>query len=196
MTNQLPMVQNLAAFKLPAGFRGRPAWFCQLWWLVQALLVSPSPQAAFAWRAWWWRCFGARLGKAVRIRPGVRLTFPWRFEAGDYVWIGDSVHLYNLAAIKIGNHSVISQGTHLCTGDHDPSDHSFAIRVSPINVGSQAWVAADCFIAPGVTIGDYCVVGARSVVFRDMPAGMICHGQPCRPKRARILSDHSVILGL
>lgn len=189
MTDLTPPVQNLEAFQLPAGFRGRPAWFCQLWWLVDALLVRPSPQAAFAWRAWWWRCFGARLGKAVRIRPGVRVTFPWRLEAGDHVWIGDSVHLYNLAAIQVGSHSVISQGSHLCTGDHDPADPSFAIRASPIKVGSQVWIAADCFIAPGVTIGDCSVVGARSVVFRDMPSDMICYGQPCQPRRPRILNS-------
>ncbi len=188
MLHLQPPFQNLAAFRLPPGFRGRPAWFCQLWWLVEELLVRPSPQAAFAWRAWWWRRFGARLGRRVRIRPGVRLTYPWRFEAGDHVWIGDSVHLFNLAPIHVGSHSVISQGSHLCTGDHDPADASFAIRCHPIQVGSQAWIAADCFIGPGVRIGDGCVIGARSVVFRDMPDGMVCHGQPCKPKRPRQLS--------
>lgn len=181
--------QDLSAFRLPAGFRTRPAWFCQLWWLVQSLLVAPTPQAAFAWRAWWWRRFGARLGPGIRIRPGVRLTYPWQFEAGEQVWIGDDVRLYNLAPIQLGSHSVISQGSHLCSGDHDPGDATFAIRARPIRVGSQAWIAADCFIGPGVTIGAGAVIGARSVVFADMPGGMICHGHPCRPRRARRPGD-------
>lgn len=185
MTPQPSRLQDLSAFRQPDGFRGRPAWFCQLWWLVQALLVCPSPQAAFAWRAWWWRRFGARLGKGTRIRPGVRLTYPWRFSAGNHVWIGDDVRLYNLAPICVGSHSVISQGSHLCAGDHDPADPAFPIRARAIHVGGQVWIAADCFIGPGVTIGDGSVIGARSVVFGDMPAGMICFGHPCRPKRQR-----------
>jgi putative colanic acid biosynthesis acetyltransferase WcaF len=177
--------QDLKAFHLPVGFRGRPAWFCQLWWLIQSVLVAPSPQAAFAWRAWWWKCFGAHLGQGTLIRPGVRITYPWNFWAGDYVWIGDDVRLYNLSAIRLGNHCVISQGSHLCAGDHDPASSSFAIRAASISVGDQAWIAADCFIAPGVSIGDGCVIGARSVVFADMPSGMICHGHPCKPRRWR-----------
>jgi putative colanic acid biosynthesis acetyltransferase WcaF len=185
MTPARPRLQNLAAFALPQGFRGRPAWFCQLWWLVESLLVLPSPQMAFGWRAWWWRRFGAQLGTGVRIRPGVRLTYPWRFQAGEHVWIGDGVRLYNLASITVGHNSVISQGCHLCTGDHDPEDPAFGIRSAAIHVGNEAWIAADSFLAPGVSIGDGCVIGARSVVFRSMPAGMICHGHPCRPRRPR-----------
>lgn len=181
-----PIWQNLAAFRLPSGFRGRPAWFCQLWWLLQSLLVAPSPQAAFAWRAWWWRRFGARLGTGVRIRPGVQLTYPWRLVAGDHVWIGDGVRLYSLGAITIGSHTVISQGSHLCAADHDPADPAFAIRALPISIGEQVWIAADCFIGPGVQIGPGAVIGARSVVMANQPAAMICHGHPCRPVRARI----------
>lgn len=185
MPPEPPTWQNLAAFRLPPGIRGRSAWFCQLWWLVQSTLVAPTPQAAFAWRAWWWRRFGASLGCGVLIRPGVRLTYPWRLQVGDHVWIGDDVRLYNLAPISIGSHSVISQGSHLCTGDHDPADPSFLQRARPITIGAQAWIAADCFIGPDVTIGAGAVIGARSVVFRSMPAATVCHGHPCRPVRPR-----------
>jgi putative colanic acid biosynthesis acetyltransferase WcaF len=182
---QQVVCQDLSQFTLPEDYRGRPAWFCQLWWLIESLIVAPSPQVAFAWRAWWWRRFGARLGKNVRIRPGVRLTFPWRFEAGDFVWIGNDVRIYNLAPILIGEHAVVSQGSHLCAGSHDPESSCFPLRTAPISIGAQAWIAADCFVGPGVVIGRGAVVGARSVVFSDMPPYMICHGHPCRPRRPR-----------
>jgi putative colanic acid biosynthesis acetyltransferase WcaF len=54
-------------------------------------------------------------------------------------------------------------------------------------VGNGVWIAADVFVAPGVTIGDNTVIGARSSVFHDMPSGMICYGYPCRPVRKRKL---------
>jgi putative colanic acid biosynthesis acetyltransferase WcaF len=55
----------------------------------------------------------------------------------------------------------------------------------PITVGDGAWIAADVFIAPGMTIGDNAVIGARSGVFKDMPAQMICYGTPCQPIKHR-----------
>lgn len=181
-----PLYQDLSKFVMPEGVRGRPAWYCQLWWLIESLVVAPSPQIAFSWRAWWCRLFGAQLGKGVRIRPGVRIVYPWQLRVGDNVWIGNDVRIYNLAPIAIGSHAVVSQGCHLCAGDHDAEDVSFTLRTAPISIGAQAWIAADCFIAPGVTIGCGAVVGARSVVFSDMPPAMICHGHPCRPRRPRL----------
>jgi putative colanic acid biosynthesis acetyltransferase WcaF len=56
---------------------------------------------------------------------------------------------------------------------------------APIVIGDNAWLAADVFVGPGVTIGELSVVGARSVVVRDLPAHAVCVGQPCRPIRDR-----------
>ena len=55
-----------------------------------------------------------------------------------------------------------------------------------IVIGENAWVGADVFVGPRVTIGDLCVVGARSVVVRDLPARTVCVGNPCRPIKPRI----------
>ena len=63
--------QQLDRFSLPAGFRGRPGWYVQLWWLVQTLLFRPSPQVLYGWRRWLLRRFGARIGRDVIIRPSV-----------------------------------------------------------------------------------------------------------------------------
>lgn len=179
------MIQDLSRFRLPLNFRGRAAWQVQLWWMVQASLFAWSPQFAYGLRRWLLRCFGAQIGRAVLIRPSARITYPWKLRVGDYAWIGDDVVVYSLADIEIGAHAVISQRSYLCGADHDYSDPSFAIRGKKITVCAEAWVAADVFVAPGVQIGEGAVIGARSSVFKDMPAGMICMGTPCQPVKAR-----------
>src|SRR5215470_13234324 len=81
-----PEVQDLSRFRLPHDLRGRPAWFVQLWWLFDALLVRPTPQILYGWRRFAWRLFGAKVGRNVLIRPGAKVTFPWKLEIGDYCW--------------------------------------------------------------------------------------------------------------
>lgn len=178
-------MQQLDRFTLPPGFRGRSAVVVQLWWLVEATLFRCSPQFMFGWRRFLLRLFGARIGRQVLIRPTVRTTYPWKLSIGDYSWVGDDVVLYTLGEIRIGNHAVVSQKTYLCTGSHDYSAVDFAIYARPIVVEDQAWLATDVFVAPGVTIGKAAVIGARSTVLEDMPAGMICAGYPARVIRSR-----------
>src|ERR1700730_12396756 len=101
--------QDLSRFRLPKESRGRPAWFVQLWWLFDALFVRSSPQVLYSWRRFWLRVFGAKIGRNVLIRPGVRVIFPWKVVISDFCWIGDNATLYNVAEITIGEHSVISQ---------------------------------------------------------------------------------------
>jgi putative colanic acid biosynthesis acetyltransferase WcaF len=122
----------------------------------------------------------------VLIRPTARVTYPWKVSLGDYCWIGDDVTLYSLGDIDIGPHSVVSQRTYVCAADHDYSQPDFRIRAKPIEIGSECWIAADVFIAPGVKIGDGAVIGARSSVFDDMPMAMVCIGSPCIPVKHRV----------
>lgn len=187
-----PRYQDLSSFDVPAGFRGRPGWFVQLWWIAHALLFRPSPQILYGWRRMLLRLFGARVGRGAIIRPSVRITYPWKVSIGDHAWIGDDVTLYSLGPIDIGAHSVVSQKCYVCAGDHDYRTRDFAIRGRPVTIGREAWVASDVFVAPGVTIGDGTVVGARSTVIRDLPAGMVCFGNPAAAVKPRMPSGAHV----
>jgi putative colanic acid biosynthesis acetyltransferase WcaF len=184
-----PKYQDLSLFVMPAGFRGRPAWFVQLWWIVQALLFHPSPQIFYRWRAFLLRCFGATIGRGVMIRPSASVTYPWKLSIGDHAWIGDEVVLYTLGNITLGSHTVISQRSYLCAGSHDIGDIRFTITNESIEIGDQCWIASDVFVGPGVKVGLGTVVGARSTVTRDLPSGVIAYGSPARPARPRSPSE-------
>jgi len=165
--------------------RGKPGWFILLWWLVQAIAFPLSPQPLYGFRRSLLRLFGAKIGKGVLIRPTARFTYPWKIAIGDYSWIGDDVVLYSLDRIEIGEHCVISQKSYLCTGSHDIKDPAFGLKTAPIILDNGVWVATDCFVGPGVKIGANSVIGARSSVFKNMPPGQVCLGNPCRPCYAR-----------
>ncbi len=172
--------QRMEEFRVPPGFRGRSAIYTQLWWIVQSTLFGLSPQVCFRWRRWLLRLFGARIGKGVFLRPSVRVTYPWKLKIGDHCHIGDEVVLYTLGEIEIGDSVVISQRSYICTGSHDYASPTFDIYAKKIVIESEAWVATDVFVAPGVLIGNGAVVGARSSVFSDVPPGLIYVGTPAR----------------
>jgi len=181
--------QRLDQFQLPPNFRGRSAFIVQLWWITQATFFAWSPQFLYGWRRFLLRLFGAKIGRGVLMRPSARVTYPWKLSIGDFSWVGDEVELYTLGNIEIGEHVVISQRCYLCTGSHDPAKAAFDIYARPIMIHDQAWLASDVFISPGVTIGFGCVVGARSTVFHDLPAGKICYGSPAVPIKDRVMNE-------
>jgi putative colanic acid biosynthesis acetyltransferase WcaF len=134
--------------------------------------------------------FGANIGNSVIIRPSARVTYPWKLTIGDYAWIGDNVELYTLGEIVIGNNAVVSQRSYICTGSHDYTKSTFDIYALKTVIEDEAWIATDVYVAPGVTIGRGSVIGARSSVFSDMPAGMICVGTPAKPIKPRVMDEN------
>lgn len=182
-----PSLVDLSRYHQPGFEMGRPKWYVMVWWLVQAVVFPLTLHAAHGPRCALLRLFGAKIGKQVVIRPSARFTYPWKVEIGDYSWVGEDVTFYSLAPIRLGQHCVVSQKSYLCTGSHDPSDPRFALMTAPIVIENGAWVATDCFIAPGVRIGANALIAARSSVFKDMPAQQICMGSPCRPKQKRVI---------
>jgi putative colanic acid biosynthesis acetyltransferase WcaF len=172
--------QKLDEYKTPEGFRGKSAITVQIWWIVQASLFKLSPQVMYGWRRFLLRCFGAEIGKGVIIRPSAQITYPWKVKIGDYSWIGDDVVLYSLGDIIIGNNTVISQKSYICTGTHDYTKADFPILGKKIIIGDECWLATDVFVSPGVTINNGAVIGARSTVIKDLESNSVYVGSPVR----------------
>ena len=167
---------------------------CVLWDFTYILLFRFSPNPLHSWRVFLLRCFGAKIGSGAHVYPGVKIWAPWNITLGKECGIADGVILYSQDKIKIGIRSVVSQGAHLCAGTHDYTQQGFPLITAPINIGNYAWIAAEAFIHPGITIGAGSVIGARSVVNKDMPEWMICAGHPCKPIKEREMQDGSLKL--
>ncbi len=178
---------DLSRYDMSNFDRGRASWIVILWWFVQAIAFPLSLHNLNGFRCWLLRLFGAKIGKKVVIRPTARFIYPWKVTIGDHSWIGDDVVFYSVDSIYIGSHAVVSQKSYLCTGSHDIQQPTFPLVTAPIQIGNGAWVATDCFVAPGVTIGANSVVGARSSVFRDVPPQQVAWGSPCKARYERTL---------
>lgn len=154
---------------------GRIAWV-----LLAQTPFAFSPRPLWGWRRWLLRCFGARVGPKVHVYPSVRINIPWNLTLGAQCAVGDRAILYALGPITIGPRATISQGAHLCAGTHDISQPHRPLVKPPIEIGADAWIAAEAFIGPGVKVGEGAIVGARAVVVKDVGAGVTMVGNPAR----------------
>lgn len=173
-----PPLQDLAAYRLPEHWHpGAPLWCRALWLLLgEPLLAGPLPGTP--WRRALLRAFGARLGRGGRIKPRLRVKFPWRLEVGDHCWLGEGVWIDNLAPVRLGHRVCLSQGAYLCTGNHDFRSPAFSLRPGPIRIDDDAWVAARAVLAPGTHVGQGTVVGLGAVAAGSLPAGVVLRGNP------------------
>lgn len=157
-----------------------------IWQIAWLLAFRPSPRPLHWWRAALLRVFGAQIGPHVHVYPSVRIWAPWNLVIDARVGVGEGATLYNIAPIWIGANAVVSQGAHLCTGSHDIDSANFQLVAAPISVGAHAWICAEAFVGPGVSVSEGCVLGARAVLFRSTPSSwQVWQGNPAKPGRFR-----------
>ena len=80
---------------------------------------------------------------------------------------------------------MIAQEAYLCTGTHDLNDPNLPLQVAQITIGEDVFVGARAFIMPGIRVGDRAVVGACSLVTKDIAADVVVAGNPAKPLRTR-----------
>ena len=163
-----------------------------LWSSVQLPFWPKMPRVFSPLRIMLLRLFGARIGRGCMV-GSARIWIPWNLAMGEFAVVANDAELYNLAPIRIGAHTVISQRSYLCSATHDYTKPEFPLIAKSINVGAGAWIAAGVFVAPGISVGDGAVVGACSVVTKDVPEWTVCAGNPCkviksRPQVAQVLT--------
>lgn len=121
-----------------------------------------------------------------------------QFDYGVFTTVGDNFYtnfnftVLDTCPVNIGDNVFIGPNCTIATALHslDPAERRMRIRENgevydleygkPIKIGNDCWIASNVVICGGVTIGDKCVIGAGSVVTRDIPAGSLAAGNPCR----------------
>lgn len=160
-----------------------------LWRTVWLLAYRPSPKVFHAWRRFLLRVFGAKIAKNAYPHPSVKIWAPWNLEMGSLSCLGPDVDCYCVDKVVIGPRATVSQYSFLCTATHDYRDPRMPLVTAPIVIDEGAWVAADVFIGPGVTIGKGAVVGARSSVYRTVQPWTVVAGNPARILRKYACPD-------
>ena len=126
----------------------------------------------------------ARLGNGCEIRPPFHCDYGYNLALGDGVFLNFNCVVLDVVEVTIGDGTQIAPGVQILTADHprDPATRRAGLEFGrPVRIGRNVWIGAGALILPGVTIGDDALVGAGSVVTRDVPAGVIVAGNPARP---------------
>lgn len=160
-----------------------------IWSLVWLILFRPTPRWFLNnWRIFLLKVFGAKIGRGCRVLPSCRIWAPWNLIVGNYSVLGDDVDCYSMDRIEIGNYVTVSQRAFLCCGSHDITKESIPLITKPIVIGDFCWVCSGVFVGPGVTMGDYSIAAAHSVLTRSIADFDVVGGNPAVFLKKRNLS--------
>lgn len=156
----------------------------RLLWNVVYLFAfrwTPDHFSVFnAWRVFLLRCFGARIGRHCVVRSSCEIWQPWKLTIGDYVALSEHVICYTVDKITIGDQTTVSRDTFLCCASHDVTSPIMELTTAPIEIGSNAWIAARAIVMPGRNVGDGAVVAAGSVVVDNVEPWTVVGGNPAK----------------
>lgn len=162
------------------------------WTLAWLLLARWTPPPLRGWRREVLRLFGANVAPTANVYASARIWSPANLTIGAHAAIGPGAIVYSMAPVTIAAFAVISQRAHLCAGSHDIDDPAFQLTARPITIGARAWIAAEAFVGPGVSVGEGAVLGARGCAMRDLAPWTVYRGNPAEPVRARRLRPEDI----
>lgn len=121
-------------------------------------------------------------GETAWIEPPFFCDYGAHIELGERVYFNFNCVVLDICPVRIGSHCLFGPGVHIYTATHplnaeERRKYEFG---KPVWIGSDVWVGGGAIILPGVRIGDRAVIGAGSVVTRDIPRGVFAAGNPCR----------------
>lgn len=148
---------------------------------------AESSRNALYFRRLYLRLQKVKYGKVLFVGRGFRLYRKGNLVLGERCVLGDYVRIVNHVPIVIGDDFLGSVGLHLETGAHDPI--TMVPTPQPIHIGNRVWCGINVTILAGVTIGDDVVLGAGSVVCKDIPSNSIAVGVPAKVIKSLVRDD-------
>ena len=125
----------------------------------------------------------AAVGDGAVIRPPFHCDYGFNIRLGAGVFLNFNCVILDVVEVTIGDRTQIGPGVQILTADHprDPAARASGLEFGrPVCVGRNVWIGAGAIILPGVMIGDDALIGAGSVVTRDVPEGVAAFGTPAR----------------
>ncbi len=130
----------------------------------------------------------AEVGENCYIEPPLHANWAKHTHLGKNVYANFNLTLVDDTHIYIGDHVMIGPNVTLATAGH-PVDPEYRRKVAqfniPIHIGNNVWIGANSVVLPSITIGENSVIGAGSVVTKDIPANVVAVGNPCKVLRYR-----------
>ncbi|HUC79565.1 MAG TPA: sugar O-acetyltransferase [Flavisolibacter sp.] len=126
-------------------------------------------------------------GASLWIQPPFYCDYGYNIQMGERVFFNFNCVVLDVAQVTIGNRTMFGPNVQIYTATHPMNAAQRASGLEyakPIAIGEDVWVGGSAVICPGVTIGDRTVIGAGSVVTKDIPADVFAAGNPCRVIRA------------
>ncbi len=121
-------------------------------------------------------------GDSVWLEPPFRCDYGTNIFLGEKVYFNFDCVILDVCEVRIGNNVFIAPGVHIYTATH-PLDAELRRTQEfgkPVTIGSDVWIGGKAIICPGVLIGDRSVIGAGSVVTKDVPSGVVVAGNPAK----------------
>lgn len=127
-----------------------------------------------------------KMGDNVNFALPLLCDYGYNIEIGDRFFANYNFVILDCTKVIIGDDVMIGPNVSIYTAQHplDPEERVKCIEsAAPVKIGNKVWIGGSATILPGVTIGDHAVIGAGSVVVKDIPANAIAVGNPCRVVR-------------
>lgn len=159
----------------------------RIWRFIWYLFYRPTPWFMYKYRCFLLNLFGADVSYLAKPSNSAFIEFPWNLKLDKYASVGERSWIYCLDFISIGEYSCIGQDVKLITGSHDYRSEKFEMITKPIYIGVGCWLTSDVTVLMGCSIGDYSVIGVRSLVTKDIPSNILAHGIPAVPAKKRFL---------
>lgn len=124
-----------------------------------------------------------KMGKTFLIEQPFYCDYGYNIEVGENFYANFNCTILDGAKVTFGDNVFIAPGCGFYTAGHplDVKQRNLGLEYAyPIKIGNNVWIGAQCIILPGITIGDNTVIGAGSVVTKDIPANVVAVGNPCR----------------
>jgi maltose O-acetyltransferase len=128
----------------------------------------------------------ASVGKEAYIRPPFFCDYGYNISLGDDVFLNFNCVILDVVPVTIGHRVQMASAVQLLAADHpiDAAERASGREFgSPITIEDDVWLGGGAIVCPGVTIGHASVIGAGSVVTKDIPPRVVAVGNPCRPIR-------------